>query len=202
MKKLIGIVGICAVVLLLGGWLSGREAGKERKDIDQGELIRFHVLANSDSEADQLLKRQVRDGILAKFSPVVGGAPSLEESRRIVKENLKAIEAEAARVIAVKGKKYPVKAEYGYFNFPAKSYGDLTLPAGRYEALRIVIGEGKGSNWWCVLFPPLCFVDITSSISHNPGINSTPLEQGTAAQEVKPIVKFKTIEVIKDALKK
>ncbi len=197
MKKVLAIIILLALGALLTGWLSRPEA--QATPVVGKDLIRFHVLANSDSDADQLLKRQVRDAILAKFSPVLAKSPSLEASRQIAKDNLRAMEKEAAKVIASKGKSYPVRAEYGDFNFPVKSYGDLTLPAGSYEAVRIIIGEGKGANWWCVLFPPLCFVDVTTSLAHNPA-----LEQGLAESEpdrtVKPMVKLKSIEVIKDLL--
>ncbi len=196
MKKALALAMLLVLGALLTGWLARPEAQAE--PAVGKELIRFHVLANSDSDADQLLKRQVRDAILAKFSPILAKSLSLEASRQIVKDNLGAMEKEASKVIAAKGKNYPVRAEYGYFNFPVKSYGDLTLAAGRYEAVRVIIGEGKGANWWCVLFPPLCFVDITTSLAHNPG-----LEQGLAQNgndQVKPLVRFKIVEVIKDWL--
>ncbi len=197
MKKIIILICLVSSVVFIGGWLSGSSI-KAIPEISRDSLIRFHVLANSDNEADQLLKRQVRDGILARFTPVLGKSPSLEASRQIVKENLEAMEKEAARIIALKGKDYPVKAEYGYFNFPVKSYGELTLPAGRYEAVRIVIGKGEGSNWWCVLFPPLCFVDITTSLAHSPDLAQPVVNQNKQDQEIKPLVKLKLAEVVKD----
>lgn len=127
------------------------------------QLIRFHVLANSDSEQDQELKRAVRDAILKDVSPRLAGSQSLEESRQILKQVRPDMESIGRSVVSSWGKDYTVSTEYGHSSFPTKSYGSLVLPAGEYEALRVVIGEGQGSNWWCVLFPPLCFVDIEQS---------------------------------------
>ena len=127
------------------------------------DLIRFHVIANSDSDADQALKRAVRDAILIKVSPQLAASKSLDESRRILQELMPEMEAAGQAVVKQWGQVYPVKAEYGRFIFPTKSYGSLVLPAGEYEAVRVVIGKGEGANWWCVLFPPLCFVDIEHS---------------------------------------
>ena len=129
------------------------------------QLIRFHVLANSDSEQDQALKRAVRDAILKAVAPQLAVCQSLEESRQIVKQIRPDMEAIALSVVHAWNKNYTVHTDYGRFSFPTKSYGTLVLPAGQYEALRVVIGEGQGSNWWCVLFPALCFVDIEHSIA-------------------------------------
>lgn len=127
------------------------------------QLIRFHVLANSDSDQDQALKRAVRDAILKDVSPRLAVSQSLDESRQILKQVRPDMEDIGRSVVKAWGKNYAVHTEYGNFSFPTKSYGSLVLPAGDYEALRVVIGEGQGSNWWCVLFPPLCFIDINQS---------------------------------------
>lgn len=138
------------------------------------KLIRFHVIANSDSAQDQALKRAVRDAILEKVSPLLAASKSLAESRRIVQELRPEMEQIARSVVKAWGKDYSVRTQYGKFSFPTKSYGSLVLPAGEYEALKIVIGKGEGANWWCVLFPPLCFVDIDHStavqVDGKPGI--------------------------------
>lgn len=146
------------------------------------QLIRFHVLANSDSNQDQALKRAVRDAILKEVSPKLAASHSLEESRKILKSVSSEMEEIGRAVVRAWGKNYNVHTEYGHFSFPTKSYGTLILPAGDYEALRVVLGEGKGSNWWCVLFPPLCFIDIEHStavqVDGKPGIpinNSAPV---------------------------
>jgi stage II sporulation protein R len=148
------------------------------------ELIRFHVVANSDSEEDQALKRAVRDAILEIVSPQLAASGSLEESREILLGLRPEMEAIGKVVVESWGKNYAVRSEYGDFIFPTKSYGSLILPAGEYEAVRILIGEGKGSNWWCVLFPPLCFVDIEHStavaVDGKPGI---PYDEKNSIQE-------------------
>jgi len=171
------IVGVGIIAVLLMGIFGGNvRAGSALENynittaIDELELapmtdqlIRFHVLANSDSEQDQELKRAVRDAILKEVSPQLAVSQSLEESRQILKQVRPDMESIGRSVVKMWGKDYSVRTEYGHFSFPTKSYGSLVLPAGDYEALRVVIGEGEGSNWWCVLFPPLCFVDIEQS---------------------------------------
>ena len=200
MKRVIALLCLAVTVVIMAGWLSRPAGAKQEKT---PELIRFHVRANSDSEEDQALKLKVRDGILTKFSPILGGTQSLEESRQLVKQNLTAMEKEAAKVIAAEGKSYPVRAEYGFFEFPLKSYGDFVLQAGRYEAVQVLIGEAKGKNWWCVLFPPLCFVDINTSLAQEPiGLKIANDSEQTQKreQEIKPLVKFRAVEVIKNFL--
>ncbi|MEW5898472.1 MAG: stage II sporulation protein R [Bacillota bacterium] len=131
-------------------------------------LIRLHVIANSDSPVDQALKYQVRDAIVGAMAEKFGGVENAEQARRIVLENLDYIQQLAAERIRAAGKNYPVTVEMGDFPFPAKTYHsnlyDFTLPAGNYEAVRVVLGRGGGANWWCVLFPPLCFVDPGSVV--------------------------------------
>jgi len=154
------------------------------------QLIRFHVLANSDSEQDQTLKRAVRDAILKKVSPQLAVSQSLDESRQILKRVRPEMDAIGRSVVKDSGKDYTVHTEYGHFSFPTKSYGSLVLPAGDYEALRVVIGEGQGSNWWCVLFPPLCFIDIDHStavqVDGKPGI---PIKNESPVYATKKTVK-------------
>lgn len=124
-------------------------------------LIRLHVIANSDSPEDQSLKHTVRDAVLEYVRSIIKDVNSVDQARAIVSENLSGITAVAKQVIEDSGSSYEVKAALGSYPFPTKAYGDILLPAGEYQALRIVIGNGGGANWWCVLFPPLCFVDVT-----------------------------------------
>lgn len=147
-----------------------------------GNLIRLHVVANSDSPGDQELKRKIRDKIVLQVAPEFLKAGDIQTARTIALANLDHIEAIAAREIIAAGKDYPVRAELNSFAFPTKHYGYFVLPAGDYEAVRVVIGAGGGSNWWCVLFPPLCFVDLTRAAASPPGeINLPPAEPGPAA---------------------
>lgn len=125
------------------------------------KLIRFHVIANSDGEADQKLKLKVRDEVLKYIQPILKESESLEESRKILNEKNDEILKIAERVIEENGYDYKVESTLSKEYFPVKTYGNITLPQGQYEAYRIVIGSGEGQNWWCVMFPPICFVDIT-----------------------------------------
>lgn len=129
------------------------------------KLIRLHVIANSDSPEDQELKLKVRDEIISKMNEKLGNSKSIDETRELVKENIDEIREIALKEIQLNKKDYDVKVSLGNQKFPTKSYGGFTLPAGEYEALKVVIGEGKGQNWWCVMFPPLCFIDVTKGIT-------------------------------------
>lgn len=137
----------------------------EVEEVNPEKLIRFHVLANSDSEEDQLLKYAVRDEILKEVAPRLAGSASLAESRTIILGMKDQFLAIGEQVIKEWGKNYPVTLDYGIHNFPTKSYGNIVLPGGEYEAVKIQIGEAQGANWWCVLFPPLCFVNVEESTS-------------------------------------
>jgi len=128
------------------------------------KLIRLHVIANSDSEEDQNLKLEVRDAIIDYLQPKLSKSSSLEESELIIKNEYDEIEKISRDIILRNGYNYNVKVGIDYSEFPTKQYSNVVLPAGEYKALRIIIGEGKGKNWWCVMFPPLCFVDETKGI--------------------------------------
>lgn len=132
----------------------------EQKNISN-KIIRFHVLANSDSIEDQSLKLKVKDEIIKHMMPKLDKSNSIDESRKILKENDKEIKKIAENIINKNGYKYSVNTYLGQEQFPIKTYGNITLPQGQYEAYKIVIGNGQGQNWWCVMFPPLCFVDVT-----------------------------------------
>lgn len=209
MKVIRTVVGLGIIGAFLMGSFMGtmhHENAMEINNIDKvisqagpaptsDQLIRFHVLANSDSEQDQALKRAVRDAILKDVSPRLADSQSLDESRQILKQVRPDMESIGRSVVMSWGKDYTVSTEYGHSSFPTKSYGTLVLPAGDYEALRVVIGEGQGSNWWCVLFPPLCFVDIEQStavqVDGKQGIpiNSTA-KQSESSTNSSPKVRF------------
>ena len=132
-------------------------------DISQN-VFRLHIIANSDSEQDQNLKYIVRDKVLSYISKISKGASTKEEVVKIVQSNLNEIQSIAIKTIQENGFNYSVTVEVGNFSFPIKKYGDITLPPGYYDALRIKIGDAAGHNWWCVLYPSLCFVDSTHAI--------------------------------------
>lgn len=127
-------------------------------------VFRLHVLANSDTQEDQNLKYKVRDSLLNYMNSICKDTKSKEEAISIVKEKKNTFEQIAMDTIKEEGYSYSVKINIGNFEFPTKNYGDISLPAGYYDALRVEIGEAKGQNWWCVMFPPLCFVDISSGV--------------------------------------
>jgi stage II sporulation protein R len=128
-------------------------------------LIRFHVLANSDSPEDQELKLKVRDKVIAAMAKDLEKSKDVDETREILKANLRIIEEVAKEEIERNGKSYGVKASLTEHAFPTKRYGNVVFPAGIYEALRIEIGKAEGQNWWCVMFPPLCFVDVKHGLT-------------------------------------
>lgn len=130
----------------------------------KNNLFRLHVIANSDSKEDQNLKYIVRDNLLDYMNSLCANCSTKEEAISIAKEHINDFEKIATNTIIEHGYSYNISVEIGNFEFPTKQYGDISLPAGYYDALRVKIGEAKGQNWWCVMFPPLCFVDVTSGI--------------------------------------
>ena len=127
-------------------------------------VFRLHVIANSDSDEDQNLKYIVRDNVLSYMNDICKNASSKEEAITIANEHLEDFKQIALDTISEHGFNYDVNVEIGNFSFPTKTYGDISLPSGYYDALRIKIGKASGQNWWCVMFPPLCFVDVSSGI--------------------------------------
>lgn len=166
MKRRKPLVLLSLLVVLVGGILLLAQSFQPVNEPDKENLIRFHVIAHSDTPEDQALKRAVRDELLAKIGSDFAQVQTKEQARRLIKQKEAEIRQIAQAEIRRWGKDYGVEVVYGSAHFPTKTYGNFVLPAGEYEALKVIIGEGKGENWWCVLFPPLCFVDITSSLAH------------------------------------
>ena len=130
-------------------------------------VFRLHVIANSDSVEDQNLKYKVRDALLDYVNSICSDVSSKEDAMNIASEHLEDFKAIAENVIYENNYTYPVSVEIGKYDFPTKNYGDVSIPAGIYDALRVKIGKASGKNWWCVMFPPLCFVDVSSGIVPN-----------------------------------
>lgn len=171
------------------------------------EIIRFHVIANSDSESDQALKLKVKTALTNALYPILNKAKSVEEARELLENNLVHMENLAIQVIKDNGFTYTANAslEIGYF--PLKVYGDLSLPPGEYEAIRVELGAAKGQNWWCIMFPPLCFVDATYSVV--PKESKEQLKYVLTEEEYNAVfaeknaevkVKFKLLSLLKDLL--
>lgn len=130
----------------------------------KGSVFRLHVIANSDSEEDQNLKYKVRDNLLKYMNDICSTCTTKAEAIEIAETHLDDFKQIAEETIKQEGYSYNVEVQIGEFDFPTKNYGDISLPAGIYDALKVNIGEAEGHNWWCVMFPPLCFVDISSGI--------------------------------------
>lgn len=169
-KRIIFVVLICISTSIFEGCTSMGTDPRDNMvnrilDYDEvkNELIRFHVIANSDTEEDQNLKLKIKNKVIDYLYPYLNASQSLEQSRKIIKDKMEEVKKLAEQVIKDNNYSYSVKTELSRENFPEKSYGKITLPQGNYEAFRIIIGSGKGRNWWCVMFPPLCFVDETKA---------------------------------------
>lgn len=133
------------------------------------EAIRLRILANSNSEQDQRIKRIVRDRVNAQITEWVSELTSMEAAREKIITNLDILEATAKEVLEENGVNQKVQIRFGEVDFPTKLYGNFLYPAGKYEAVLITLGEGTGANWWCVLFPPLCFLDFSSGTAVSDG---------------------------------
>ena len=149
-----GVMFFCLSFLMSVGQYVGQQ--QLQQSLSQ-KVIRFHVLANSDCKEDQELKLMVRDAVGGYMQEKMKGMEDKAACKRMIEEQLKEIEEIAANVIAREGYSYPVSASLTECDFPQKTYGAYTFPAGEYEALRLVIGEGEGQNWWCVMYPNMCF---------------------------------------------
>ncbi len=132
-------------------------------------VFRLHVLANSNSDEDQQLKLKVRDSLLSYMNNLCSNCNTKKEAMEIANSHKNEFQKIAENVIIENGYNYPVKININNFYFPTKSYGDISLPSGYYDALRVEIGNAKGKNWWCVMFPSLCFIDISSGIVSSEG---------------------------------
>lgn len=217
-RKSYGFI-LFAIIILIMSWETQKmDAAVAGGQIPQ-EAIRLRILANSDNPADQLVKRLVRDEIVKAMNSWVAGPQTIEEARQTIMANMPEIERITAKVLESRGFQYGFSAELGIVPFPTKMYGNQVYPAGDYEALRITLGEGGGQNWWCVLFPPLCFIDAVSgeasaasaadtvSLAAQSKLDSektTAVEKAaaldTSAEQGAPEVKFFLWEMIKGLL--
>lgn len=184
-----------AVAALVGVWLDGQQAALADK------VIRLHVIANSDSPADQALKLQVRDRILEQAGDLFTAGATPDEAAEILAGHLDELARAGAETVEEAGYSYPVTAslEDGVW-FPTKEYADFALPAGNYRALRVTIGEGDGRNWWCVVFPPLCLGSVTETTEETASAGGFDAEQVSliTGESGGYVVKFKALELIEE----
>lgn len=153
----------CSIMLAAAAacWLYTEHSAAVRQTSIASRILRLHVLANSDSEKDQALKLDVRDGILAYIKTNAPEFDNVAEAREWTLRHLEEIRDAARQILLLQGNSDGIALELTDCYFPTKTYGSLTFPAGRYEALRVKIGAAEGQNWWCVMYPPLCFTDVT-----------------------------------------
>ena len=165
MKKLkIGRIFVILILLSLFILISAISYVDAVSNNIADSVFRLHVIANSDSKEDQELKLKVRDELLLYMNIISKDSTSKQEAMQIANEHKEEFTQIAEKVIKENGYNYTVNVQIGKADFPTKYYGDITLPAGTYDALKVQIGEAKGQIWWCVMFPPLCFVDVSTGI--------------------------------------
>lgn len=186
------LAGLLLCASLLHPYLPVRAAGSFQQEI-AGKILRFHVIADSDSPEDQAVKLRVRDAVTALLEEPLAQAESLEETERIVEGYLDKIEETADAVLRENGFTCRAEAELSDTWFPRKSYGELTFPAGNYRALRVRIGRAAGQNWWCVLFPNLCFIDSIHAVA--PEASEQKLKNVLTEEEYESLFDYRESEV-------
>lgn len=155
---------IAALITWFWMWRSQTAAQAEMQEHLAQEVLRFHILANSDSDSDQELKLAVRDEILDYLESEMPQGLDVEGTKQWMRRHVDELETLSREIVAESGCDYPVTAAVTTCWFPDKTYGDATFPAGNYEALRVEIGDARGHNWWCVLYPNLCFLDAVNAV--------------------------------------
>ena len=169
--------------------------GQEQRELADS-VIRLHVIANSDSEADQALKLAVRDRVLVKAEEIYPENATLEQAREALEGQLGVLAAAGRAVVEEQGYDYPVTAQLTDCWFPTKEYEGFALPAGNYTALRVTIGEGKGQNWWCVAFPPLCLGAASETVEQALEAGYFTPDQGALVTGEGYVLKFKALELL------
>jgi len=163
-------------------------------------VIRFHVMAHSDSAEEQDLKEHVRTEILEEFASTLSTLTNIEETRETISEMLPALKEYAESIVRSAGLDHEVTAEMATVFFPTQYYGNIAFPPGNYEAVQITIGDGTGQNWWCLMFPPLCYVDMTATDEGRQQLAETVSEEGFRLlmhqEEASPelVVRFRVVE--------
>ena len=202
-KHFIVIIFLLIIYILISAFSYVTAVKNDLKE----NLFRLHVIANSDSAEDQNLKYKVRDNVINYMNTLCKNAKSKSEAIQIAKEHSDDFYEIAKKTVTDNGYYYTVKINFGNFDFPTKNYGDISLPSGNYDAMRIELGEANGQNWWCVMFPPLCFVDISSGIVPE---NSKEILKDSLSNEEEYILltdekksdmkfKFKLLEIFQNA---
>ena len=180
------LIALC-VTLCGGTWARGEQLRLAEK------MIRLHIVATSDDIAAQETKIAVRDGILAMLEPVLSGTGAMGEAETIIRGRLSAVEETALSILSDRGDSSAVKVTLEAEYFPTRNYETFSLPTGEYKSLRVIIGEGEGRNWWCVIFPPLCMSIAEGANYVATGLNTDDIALITEGEGY--VIKFKTLEL-------
>ena len=195
MKQHLKIWEISLLVALCVTFCTGLFAKAEQTRLSS-ELIRLHVIANSDSESDQAVKLKVRNSVLEVLTPLLDGVTNVSEAENIIKNELPQLSRVAETNLWRNGKYYSAKAEICWENYPTRHYDGFSLPAGDYISLKVILGEGKGHNWWCVVFPPLCMTSVEDEETFSGLSKETEKLITVDGNEYR--VKFRIIELYED----
>ena len=178
-----GYLVILSLGTMLNLYMPKTEAAAKESIVIPGEAIRLRILANSDFEQDQAIKRQVRDAVNAQITLWVQDLTSMNEAKKVINNKLPEIQDIAEKVVHDQGSNQSVKVEFGKVQFPTKLYGQYLYPAGEYQAILITLGKGEGANWWCVLYPPLCFLDFSNGVAVSDGFEEKHVAKAETVSE-------------------
>lgn len=192
-----GLVQAAAIILILITTIISTAAFSTRCDEVRTNVLRLHILANSDSEADQALKLIIRDKLITEGADVFDGSVTADNAADKIAEASERLKAVAEQTAKENGFDYEVKIEVTEEYFDTRSYENVTLPAGRYKAVKVIIGEGAGKNWWCVMFPPLCLPAAEENDERDVKIDAILTDSGVRLIESNPKfeVRFKIVEI-------
>ncbi|MCI9410607.1 MAG: stage II sporulation protein R [Eubacterium sp.] len=205
MKKVLLAAAVLFVCGLMYFYGKATDGDKMQRDIAE-QVIRLHVVANSDSEEDQQLKLEVKEEVVQMLRDELIQDTTVISAQQTLRDHLSEVEQVASDYIQRNGYDYEVKAELGTCYFPVKQYGDMTFPAGEYKALKVNIGRHEGKNWWCVMYPTLCFVDSTYQIV--PEESKEKLKENLSEEEYESLLTgeedvkygFKIVDFLTDLL--
>ena len=205
MKKVLLAAAVLFVCGLMYFYGKATEGDKMQRDIAE-QVVRLHVVANSDSEEDQQLKLEVKEEVVQMLRDELIQDTTVISAQQTLRDHLSEVEQVASDYIQRNGYDYEVKAELGTCYFPVKQYGDMTFPAGEYKALKVNIGRHEGKNWWCVMYPTLCFVDSTYQIV--PEESKEKLKENLSEEEYESLLTgeedvkygFKIVDFLTDLL--
>jgi len=199
-KSLALLLTLCSLILLLG--LLPVHGESEIYE----NVLRLHVLANSDSEEDQALKLKVRDAVLFKSEELFANCQTREDAIEVTKQNLSVLEETARETLRAEGSDHSVRVELGEEVYPTRNYESFCFPAGSYLSLRIILGEGEGQNWWCVLYPPMCLSAASAKSSQSDeaitvGFTGEQYRVITETDTPRYRVRFRILEVFEEAMR-